>query len=131
MGFSDLLLRLRALRSRDRAEGDLDDELKFHLEMEARKKRLDGLPEADARHLAHAEFGGVAQVQEQCRDIRGLTFLENLGRDIRYGWRVLRKTPVFTAVAVLSLAIGIGANTAIFSLVDTVLLRLLPVRSPE
>jgi len=131
MGFHDFRLRLRALRSRRRAERDLDDELKFHLEMEARKKRIEGLPDAEARLQAKAEFGGVAQVREECRDIRGLTFLENLGRDIRYGWRVLSKTPVFTAVAVLSLAMGIGGNTAIFSLVDTVLLRMLPVRSPE
>ena len=131
MGFDDFRLRLRALRSRKRAECDLDAELKFHLEMEARKKSLDGMPEDAASRRARAAFGGVEQVREECRDIRGLTLLENLARDIRYGARVLGKSPLFTAVAVLSLAMGIGANTAIFSLVDTVLLRMLPVPNPE
>ena len=99
--------------------------------MEARKNRLAGLSEAEARRAARVGFGGVEQAKEECRDARGVAFLQNLARDFRYGWRVLLKTPLFTAVAILSLAIGIGANTAIFSLVDTVLLRMLPVRSPE
>src|SRR5208283_5177694 len=131
MGWTDLLLRLRALMRRRRAEGELDEELNFHLEMEARKSRIAGMAEVDARRKARATFGGVDQVREQCRDVRGLTSLEDLARDIRYGARVLRKTPAFTAIAVLSLAVGIGANTAVFSLLDTVLLRMLPVRNPE
>jgi predicted permease len=131
MRWSDLLLRLRALLHHERAETDLDEELRFHLEMEARKHRDAGMTEPDARNTARAAFGGLDLVGEQCRDARGLTFLENIVRDFRYGIRVLRKTPVFTAVAVLSLAIGIGANTAIFSLLDTILLRMLPVRNPE
>jgi hypothetical protein len=114
MGWTDLLLRLRALVRRRHAEGELDEELNFHIEMEARKGRYAGMTDAEARQSARARFGGVAQVGEQCRDVRGLTFLENLARDMRHGARVLRKTPLFTAIAVLSLAIGIGANTAGF-----------------
>ena len=130
MGFTDLWLRLRALASRTRAESELDEELQFHLAMEARK-RGGGSPTHDARLDARAAFGGLEQVREQCRDIRGLSALENLAKDFLYGFRVLRKTPLFTTVAVLSLAIGIGANTAMFTLVDYVLLRLLPVRNAE
>jgi predicted permease len=131
MNWNDLLLRLRALRSPQRAESDLDDELQFHLEMEARKMQESGLPEQDARRRARVEFGGVEQSREECRDVRGITWLENAGRDLRYGVRMLRKSPVFTTVAVLSLAIGIGANTAVFTLVDTILVRMLPVKNPE
>ena len=131
MGLTDFLLRLRALVRRRRAENELDEELRFHIEMEAGKNRGAGMADAQARQMARAHFGGVEQVREECRDLRGLTLLENLARDIRYGSRVLRKTPVFTVIAVLSLAIGIGANTAVFSLLDTVLLRMLPVRNPE
>ncbi len=124
MGWTDLWLRVRALLSRRRAEQEMDEELAFHLEMERSRK---GLTEPQAR----AAFGGVEQVREQCREVRGLLLLENLGRDLRYGLRMLRKSPAFTAVAVLSLAIGIGANTAVFTLVDAVLLRRLPVKNPE
>lgn len=129
MRWSDVRIRLRALRSRDRAEAELDEELRFHLEMEARKQCAAGDARPDDSALVN--FGGLEQVREQCRDVRGLTLLENMVRDFRYGVRVLRKSPVFAAVAVLSLAIGIGANTAVFSLYDTVLLRVLPVREPK
>ena len=131
MGWHDLLLRLRALAHRRRAESDLDEELSFHLAMQARKNHAAGMPDSDARRRSLIEFGGVEQVREQCREVRGLLFLENLARDLQCGARVLRKTPLFTIIAVASLAIGIGANTAVFSLLDTVLLRLLPVRHPE
>jgi predicted permease len=131
MGWTDFILRLRALVRHGRAESELDEELRFHMEMEARKARANGLNEAEARRSARVVLGGVEQVREECRDARGLTLLENLARDLRYGARVLRKTPGFTAIAVLSLAIGIGANTAVFSLLDAVLLRMLPVRNPE
>ena len=131
MSWTDLILRLRALVRRGRAEGELDEELRFHMEMEARKERAQGMSGEEAWRSAQVRFGGVEQVREQCRDVRGLTLLENLARDLRYGTRMLRKTPVFTVIAVISLAIGIGANTAVFSLVNTVMLRMLPVRNPE
>lgn len=104
MGWTDIRLRLRALASRRRAERELDEELSFHLEMEARKARLAGLPEADASRRARVNFGGVDQARERCRDVRSLGFLESLARDLRYGLRVLLRAPAFTAAAVLSLA---------------------------
>src|SRR3712207_2947670 len=114
------------------AERDLEDELQFHLEMESRKLQNGGDTPDDARNRARARFGGLALAREQCRDTRGAgAMLESLARDVRYGARMLRKSPVFTAVAIVSLAIGIGANTAVFTLVDAVLLRMLPVRNPQ
>jgi predicted permease len=131
MGWNDWAMRLRALVSRRRVESELDEELSFHLAMEAEKNRARGLGATEASRAARREFGGVEHFREECRDARGLNAIESLARDVRYGLRVLGRTPVFTAVAVASLAIGIGANTAVFSLVDTVLLRSLPVRHPE
>ena len=131
MGWNDLTMRLRTLFSRRRAERELDEELSFHLAMETEKNRARGVEPREAGRMARREFGGVEHFREECRDARGLSALENLVRDVRYGARVLGRTPVFTAVAMASLAIGIGANTAVFSLVDTVLLRSLPVQHAE
>ncbi len=130
MGWQDLLLRLRALFGRTRADNDLDDELSFHLEMQERRNKARGLADSDAHRHAIVQFGGVERVREECRDARGVSFLEDLLRDARFGLRMLRKAPGFAAVAILSLGIGIGANTAIFSLIDAVLLRTLPVKDP-
>jgi predicted permease len=131
MGWNDLAMRLRALFARRKAESELDEELNFHLAMEAEKNRTRGVDPDEAGRMARRQFGGIEHFREECRDARGLSALENLLRDVRYGARVLGRTPVFTAVAILSLAIGIGANTAVFSLIDTVLLRSLPVQHAE
>jgi predicted permease len=128
---SDLLIRLRALFRRNTVESELDDELRFHFEQEVEKFLQSGLPVSEARRRASLNFGGAAQIKEECRDARGVSFIETLLQDIRYGLRILGRTPVVTGVAILSLALGIGANTAIFSLIDTVMLRMLPVQKPE
>lgn len=131
MGWHDWMLRVRALFAGKRADDELGEELRFHLEMQARKHRAAGLHEAAAQRNARLEFGGVQSATEECRDARGVSFVDDLGRDVRYGLRMLRKSPGFAAVAILSLGIGIGANTAFFTLIDAVLLRALPVTHPE
>jgi len=119
------------LLGRRRLERQLDAELRDHLERLAAEYRAAGLSEVEARRKARLEFGGLDQVKEDCRDARGTRWLEDFAQDVRYAFRLLRKSPTFTGVAVLSLALGIGANTAIFSLVDAVLLKTLPVHAPE
>ena len=122
---------LGRLLRRGRLERELDAELRDHLERHVADLVAGGMTEAEARRRAHLEFGGLDRAKEDCRDARGTRWLDDLVQDVRYGCRVLRKSPVFTAVAVASLALGIGANTAIFTLVDSLVLRALPVREPE
>jgi putative ABC transport system permease protein len=128
---NDLLLRMRSLFRRKIVEAEMDEELRFHFENQVAKLIRSGLTPTEAKRRARLEFGGMDQVKEEYRDSRGVSFIETLLQDIRYGLRVLGRTPVITSVAVLSLALGIGANTAIFSLIDTVMLRFLPVQDPE
>ena len=123
---SDLRFRLRALFSASQVEAELDDELRFHFEKEVEKNRKSGMPEADAVRRARLAFGGQDQVKENCRQARGTVFVETSLQDIRYGLRAMVRNPTFFAVATLTLALGVGASTAIFSLVNTILLRPLP-----
>ena len=130
-----LLHRLASMVSwilhRDRAEQRLDDEVRSFVEMATADRIRDGLPPAEARRLALLELGGVDQVKERVRAGRHGALLDDVGRDVRYAFRIFARQPTFAVVIVGTLALGIGANTAFFSIVDSLLLRTLPVEDPE
>jgi len=128
---SDLAHRCRALFRRRAVESELDEELRFHCEREIERHLLAGRTRQEAERLTRLAFGGLDQVKESCRRARGVEPLETLLRDLGYGLRMLRGNPAFSAIAVLTLAVGIGANTALFSVVDGVLWKPLPFPHPE
>src|SRR5215472_923242 len=129
--FYKIRLRLRSLLKRNRAEHDLGDELNFHLEREIEEKIAQGMTPDEARYAALREWGGVEQVKEQCRDMRGVNLIESLIRDLRYGLRMVNKNRGFTAVAVSTIALGIASTTVVFSVVNLVILQPLRYGHPE
>src|SRR5260221_138629 len=128
---SKLALRLRSLLRRPVVEQELDAELRFHMEQQIAENLAAGMAREEARFAALRAIGGLAQIQEECRSMRRMNFIDNLVQDLRYAVRMLLRSPGFSTVVVLSLALGIGANTAVFSLLNTLLLTKLPVRDPD
>jgi len=131
MPFDRIALRIRALIRRRAADRDLDEEIRFHLEREQEKNVRAGMTDTDAWRRAFVAFGGVQQVREAHREVRGLLWLSDVGGDVRFALRTLARRPALAGAAIVTLALGIGANTAIFSAVDAAILRPLPFPAPD
>src|SRR5438309_6374679 len=120
----------RAIVRRSRMESEMDAELRFHIEAYADDLICGGVPRAEALRHARIEFGGLERAKEECRDTRGINFIESLIQDLRYGLRMLRKNPGFASTVILTLGLGIGLNSAIFTVASGFFLREPPVKDP-
>jgi hypothetical protein len=126
-----MILRLRTLFLRDRVERELEEEHRFHIERRIEVEVAGGLSPEEARRVALRAMDGLEKGKEECRDMRRVNFIDDLARDIRYAGRSLRRSPGFTVLVVLIVALGIGTNTAVFSVVDAVLLKPLSLYNPD
>ncbi len=131
MNWNSLKLRIRAVFWKTRAEDDLEDELQFHLSMEAQKHQASGLVEAEAARKAKISFGGLDQVKEACRDTRGISLIESTLQDLRYALKRVLREPWFAITVVATIGLGLGLNTALFTVFNAAVLRPLPVRDPD
>jgi predicted permease len=129
--FSGLRVRFRSLFRRTAVTQEIDQELRFHLGQQMEKYLRAGLTREQASRRVRLEFGGLTQIKEDCQEASGVSFVEHIGQDVRYAMRMFGRTPGFTVVVVMTLALGIGANTAVFSLINAALLKMLPVRDPQ
>jgi len=131
MSFPELRRRLRYLFQRDEFTSDLNEEIRLHLDLRARKLRQQSISDKEAAYMAQRQFGNRTIVQDASSELWGFAAWERLFQDFRLGARTLRKTPAFTAIAVLTLATGLGINTAVFSVVNAVMIRSLPYPAPD
>jgi predicted permease len=129
--FYTVPLRLRSLFRRRQVETDLDEELQYHLGMKIQEYQAKGISPTEARRMAMLDMGGIELRKEECRDMRSVGLVEDLLQDLSYGFRILRKNPGFTAAAVITLVLGIGANTCMFSVADAAIFRSLPYPDPD
>src|SRR3954451_16790064 len=128
---AELFRRLKHLRSRAQFDQDLAEEMRLHMELRASEKVRDGVSPEDAASDAKRRFGNVTKLRENSREAWGWGFWDTLAQDLRYGLRNLAANPAFTVSAILSLTLGIGANTALFSIINAAMLRSLPVEDPH